>query len=54
MRVEETDYPDGAYAPDTTYSTQEIARKKAVSAVRELFGYGYGANDFEWTLKTGL
>jgi hypothetical protein len=48
LRVEEIDDPDGAYAPDTTYATQETARSRAVAAVQELFGYGYTAKDFKW------
>ena len=33
LRVEEIDDPEGAYAPDTSYATEESARSHAVAAV---------------------
>ena len=48
LRVEEIDDPDGAYAPDTTYPNDGIAKSKATMAVQELFGYGYAEGDFNW------
>lgn len=48
LRVEETDDPEGAYAPKTTFSTERSAKSKAMRVVQELFGYGYTERDFQW------
>ncbi len=48
LRVEEIDDPDGAWAPDTIYPEEGIAKSNAITAVQELFGYGYTRQDFQW------
>ena len=53
LRVEETDDPEGAYSPDTIYVTEESAKSHAMSAVQELFGYGYTTKDFRWEPISG-